>query len=82
MGLIMGGMVLREDLDSAVRKAMERANDLRTVNGDSNPKLITDQNEINLTESGLYIYQQNNEDGNNVDIMLRRFESEKIVVRR
>ncbi|KAD5508744.1 hypothetical protein R6Q59_030639 [Mikania micrantha] len=50
MGLIMGGMVLREDLDSAVRKATERANDLRTVNGDGNPKLLTDQNEINLTE--------------------------------
>ncbi|KAK9072577.1 hypothetical protein SSX86_009012 [Deinandra increscens subsp. villosa] len=80
MGLIMGGTVLRKDLDSAVGKATERANALlrvseQSVNGCANPKSLTNQNAINMTE-------QNSEDGKKVDIMLRRFESEQIVDRR
>ncbi|KVH90819.1 JmjC domain-containing protein [Cynara cardunculus var. scolymus] len=55
MGLIMGGMVLRKDLDSAVEKATERANALlrvseESVNGSANAKLLTNQNAINLME--------------------------------
>ncbi|KAJ9555328.1 hypothetical protein OSB04_009942 [Centaurea solstitialis] len=56
MGLIMGGMVLRKDLDSAVEKATERANAMlrvseeSVVNGCANAILLTDQNEINLME--------------------------------
>ncbi|KAI3706360.1 hypothetical protein L6452_24044 [Arctium lappa] len=55
MGLIMGGMVLRKDLDSAVEKATERANALlrvseESVDGSANAKLITNQNAINLME--------------------------------
>lgn len=55
MGLIMGGMVLRKDLDSAVEKATERANALlrvseESVNGSANTKLLTNQNAINLME--------------------------------
>ncbi|CAI9290156.1 unnamed protein product [Lactuca saligna] len=56
MGLIMGGMVLRKDLESAVGKATERANALlrvseESVNGSANAKLVTTQNAINLIET-------------------------------
>lgn len=57
MGLIMGGMLLRKDLELAVGKATERANDLVrvsdesvVVNGGQNHKLVTNHNEIDLTE--------------------------------
>lgn len=55
MGLIMGGMVLRKDLESAVGKATERANAIlrvseESVNGSANAKLVTTQNAINLIE--------------------------------
>ncbi|KAI3791355.1 hypothetical protein L2E82_05121 [Cichorium intybus] len=56
MGLIMGGMVLRKDLESAVEKTTERANALlrvpeESVNGSANAKLVTNQNAINLIET-------------------------------
>ncbi|KAL4591433.1 hypothetical protein LXL04_004398 [Taraxacum kok-saghyz] len=56
MGLIMGGMVLRKDLESAVEKATERANALLRVseesdNGSANANLVTNQNAINLIET-------------------------------
>ncbi|KAI3823221.1 hypothetical protein L1987_04654 [Smallanthus sonchifolius] len=55
MGLIMGGTLLRKDLESAVGIATERANVVvrvsdESVNGCANPKLLTNQNAINLTE--------------------------------
>lgn len=56
MGLIMGGRVLRKDLESAVEKTTERANALlrvpeESVNGSANAKLVTNQNAINLIET-------------------------------
>ncbi|KAI7735546.1 hypothetical protein M8C21_004735 [Ambrosia artemisiifolia] len=75
MGLIMGGTLLREDLEACVKKVIER------VNGGDVVRVSTES--VNGCDVVMVMcYQQNNEDGKNVDIMLRRFESEQIVDRR
>lgn len=58
LGLIMGGMVLRKDLESGVEKAMERVNCAvrvsdESVNGSANANYLTNQNAINLMEVSL-----------------------------
>ncbi|XP_076931499.1 lysine-specific demethylase JMJ30-like [Bidens hawaiensis] len=55
MGLIMGGVLLRKDLEAAVAKATERANALvrasdDSVNGGDKPVLLVNQNAINMEE--------------------------------
>ncbi|XP_071701212.1 lysine-specific demethylase JMJ30 [Rutidosis leptorrhynchoides] len=51
MGLIMGGMVLRKDLENGVQKATERANSIvRVLEDGDNTKLITNHNAFNLME--------------------------------